>query len=94
MSGANRTMSAPDETEVLRDEIEQTREELAQTAQALGDKLDVKQQARSAASMVQERVHDVPARAASQWRRDPVPMIAAATALIVVLVLQERRSRR
>lgn len=94
MSGAQRTTSAPDGTEVLRDEIEQTREELAQTAQALGDKLDVKRQARSAATTVQQRVQAVPGRAASQWQRDPVPTVVAATTFVVVLVLQEWRGRR
>ncbi len=94
MSGAHSSTSAPDETEVLRDEIEQTREELAHTAQALGDKLDVKQQARSAATVVQERVQDVPARATAQWQRDPAPIVAAVGTFVVVLVLLEWRGRR
>jgi len=93
MSGAHRSPEA-DQTEVLRDEIAQTREELAETAQALGDKLDVKQQARSAASTVQDRVQELPDRAAAQWQRDPVPIAAGVAAFLVVLVLLGWRGRR
>ena len=89
------TPETPDE---LRAEIEQTREELAQTAQALGDKLDVKKQARSVAGSVQERVQErvqeVPSRAAAQWDRDPVPIVAAVVTFVTVLLVLGRRGRR
>ena len=93
MSGAHRSPEAPEDTELLRDEIEQTREELAQTAQALSDKLDVKQQARSAAATVQDRVQRLPEQAAAQWERDPVPLAAGVATFFVVLVLLEWRRR-
>ena len=86
--------TAPDTPEELRADIEQTREELAQTAQALSDRLDVKQQARLAADSVKGRVREVPAIAAGQWDRNPVPIAAAgATALaaLLVLVWKDRR---
>jgi hypothetical protein len=86
--------TAPESPDELRAEIEQTREELAQTAQALGDKLDVKQQARSVAGSVQERVQEVPSRAAAQWDRDPVPIVAAAATFVTVLVLLVWRDYR
>jgi nucleotide-binding universal stress UspA family protein len=98
MSAARNTTSTPDETEVLREEIEQTREELAHTAQALGEKLDVKKQARSAATTVQqrvqERVQEVPALAASQWQRDPQSIVVGVATFFVVMVLLEWRHGR
>jgi ABC-type hemin transport system substrate-binding protein len=86
--------TAPETPDELRAEIEQTREELAQTAQALGDKLDVKQQARSVAGSVQERVQEVPSRAAAQWDRDPVPLVAAVATFVTALVVLVWRDYR
>lgn len=83
-----------DETTALQDDIAQTREELAQTAQALSDKLDVKQQARSAAASVQERVQEVPGRAAAQWERDPVPFVAAGATFVTALLALGWKDRR
>jgi hypothetical protein len=86
--------AAPETTEELRADIEQTREELVQTAQALSDKLDVKQQAKSAAGSVQDRVREVPARATAQWQRDPVPIVAAGATFVSALLVLGWRGRR
>ena len=94
MSATHDERAAPETPDQLRAEIEQTREELAQTAQALSDKLDVKQQARSVAGSVQERVQEVPSRAAAQWDRDPVPVVAAVATFVTVLLVLGRRGRR
>lgn len=97
-STSNQGASTPESPEELRAEIEQTREELAQTAQALSEKLDVKKQARSAAdsvqARVQERVQEAPTRAAAQWERDPVPIVAAAATFILSMIFLGWRDRR
>jgi len=83
----NEQSTAPETTEELLADIEQTRADLAQTAQALSDKLDVKQRARSVAGSVQARVREVPARASAQWDNDPVPIVAAGATFVSALLV-------
>jgi hypothetical protein len=86
--------TAPETTEELLEDIEQTRADLAQTAQALSDKFDVKQRAGAAVGTVQNRVQEVPARAAAQWQRDPVPIVAAGATFVFALLVMARTGRR
>jgi len=86
--------TAPETTEELLADIEQTRADLAQTAQALNDKFDMKQRARSVAGSVQEQVRQVPARASAQWDSDPVPIVAAGATFVSALLVMAWSGRR
>jgi hypothetical protein len=46
------------------------------------------------AGSVQERVQEVPSRAAAQWDRDPVPIVAAVTTFVTALVVLVWRDYR